>query len=196
MRTTKVTIGFFCFMMIFVLAGCLSNSAQNKRISRNLYAKGIKNQNELYAFFLAHNPEADKKMVREIAALYVSEAKMEGINSDCAFVQMCLETGFLCFGGLVTPDMHNYCGLGAINAEQPGERFETMQLGVRAHIQHLHAYATPESVKLNNECIDNRYKYVLPRGKAPNITDLTGTWASDSQYDQKLERLLMELENL
>ena len=71
---------------------------------------------------MANNPEADKKEVKKLAALYISEAKTEGINSDCAFIQMCHETGFLKFGNLVTPDMHNYCGLGAIDAEHTGER--------------------------------------------------------------------------
>ena len=36
----------------------------------------------------------------------------KGSNSDVAFAQMCLETGFLRFGGLVTMDMNNFCGLG------------------------------------------------------------------------------------
>lgn len=119
---------------------------------------------------------------------------MEGINSDAAFVQMCLETGFLRFGNLVTPDMHNYCGLGALNAAHPGERFSTEQLGVRAHIQHLHAYAFDESVSLRNVCIDPRYRYVQPRGKAPDVFRLSGTWAADKLYGEKLDRMLSQLE--
>jgi len=48
-----------------------------------------------------------------LASFYVAEGDAVGINSDVAFIHMCLETGFLRFGNLVTPDMHNYCGLGA-----------------------------------------------------------------------------------
>ena len=107
---------------------------------------------------------------------------------------MCLETGWLSFGGLVKPEMHNYCGLGAISAEQPGVRFETEQLGVRAHIQHLHAYATTEDVPLKNALIDPRYKWVLPRGKAPTVRELAGTWAADPEYGRKLDGLLSRLE--
>ena len=47
--------------------------------------------------------------------------------------------------------------------------------------------------KLVNECIDNRYKYVKPRGKAPNVFGLAGTWASDKQYGEKLRKLLFSL---
>jgi len=49
-----------------------------------------------------------------------------------AFVQMCLETGFLRFGNLVTEEMNNFCGLGAIDEDNRGLWFGTEQLGVRA----------------------------------------------------------------
>ena len=140
------------------------------------------------------NPTADKAQVQRLANYYVQEGAAEGINSDCAFVQMCLETGFLKFGNLVTPEMHNYCGLGSMDADHPGEVFATEQLGVRAHIQHLHAYATTEAITLNNECIDRRYKYVKPRGKAPTIYQLASTWAMDKSYATKLDALLTRLE--
>jgi len=101
-------------------------------------------------------------------------------------------TGFLKFGGLVTADMHNYCGLGAIDKNNPGEIFPNEQMGVRAHIQHLHAYGSTATLK--NELVDRRYKYVQPRGKAPSIFELAGTWAADKLYGEKLETLLCQLE--
>ena len=147
---------------------------------------------ELYLYFMSQNPEADREMIIRLSKYYIEEARTEGINSDCAWAQMCLETGYLRFGNLVTPEMHNYCGLGAIDAEHPGEVFETEQLGVRAHIQHLHAYAKPESEEnaLKNELIDKRYKWVNPKGKAPTIFELAGTWASDRAYGEKLDAIL------
>ena len=101
---------------------------------------------------------------------------------------MCLETGFLKFGLLVTPEMNNFCGLGAIDKNNPGLAFPTEKDGVIAHIQHLHAYGTTR--KLNGKLIDSRYKYVNPRGKAPSVYELSGTWASDKQYGHKLANLL------
>lgn len=177
-----------------LLVSCVS-TRQGKIVSRNLSDSGVMTASELYSFFMANNPDADRNTVKLLAGLYIKEAGMEGINSDCAFVQMCHETGFLRYGNLVTPEMHNYCGLGAINEEQRGLAFETEQLGVRAHIQHLHAYATTEDRKLVNECIDPRYRYVNPRGKSPSIEGLAGTWAADRQYSEKLEQLLVRLEN-
>ena len=109
---------------------------------------------------------------------------------------MCLETGYLKFGNLVLPEMHNYCGLGAIDAEHPGEWFETENDGVRAHIQHLHAYGTDESISLNGTLIDNRYKWVRPRGKAPTIWELAQTWAADPDYGKKLDAILERMQEV
>ena len=180
-----------CAAVIF--AGCVS-TGRHKKVSRSLTDKGVMTAAELTSFFMANNPDADRSNVELLAGLYIDEAGMEGINSECAFIQMCHETGFLTYGNLVTPEMHNYCGLGAINQEQRGLVFETEQEGVRAHIQHLHAYATTADVHLINDCIDPRYKYVNPRGKSPTIEGLAGTWAADKEYSAKLEQLIVRLE--
>lgn len=183
----------FAFL-VFIFVGCASLKTY-KVVSRNLTDSGVMNATELIDFFMINNPNADRITVALLAKLYIEEAKIEGINSDCAFIQMCHETGFLQYGNLVTPQMHNYCGLGAINSEQPGLVFETEQLGVRAHIQHLHAYATTDDVSLINDCVDPRYKYVNPRGKSTTIKGLAGTWAADELYSEKLEQLIVRLES-
>jgi hypothetical protein len=103
---------------------------------------------------------------------------------------MCLETGFLRYGNLVTPDMNNFCGLGAIGPEQNGEHFDTPRTGVRAHIQHLKAYAT--DAPLNKDLVDPRYRWVR-YGTAPTIYGLAGTWATDKEYAEKIKSILEEL---
>ena len=178
--------------LAFFVFSCKTVSVQEE-ISREIAGYGIKSAEQLTEFFLDKRSDADEKTVLNLARLYVEEGSFEGINSDVAFVQMCLETGFLKFGNLVQPEWHNYCGLGAIDAAHPGERFETEQLGVRAHIQHLHAYGTSENVKLKNPLVDRRYKYVKPRGKALTVFALSGTWASDRNYGSKLDALLTQL---
>lgn len=172
----------------------IAGDADEKKCSRYLAGTGKKTAEALAAFFLSENPDINEEYILEFAKIYIEEAGEEGINSDVAFVQMCHETGFLRFGNLVTADMHNYCGLGAINEEQRGLWYETEQEGIRAHIQHLHAYGTTADKKLKNECIDPRYRYVNPRGKAPTIEALSGTWAADRSYAEKLERHLSNLD--
>lgn len=163
-------------------------------VSPLIYSAGTHTDKELYKFFCSHSKQ-NRSRAKKIAKLYIEECAAEGINSDVAFIQMCHETNFLRYGNLVKKEWNNFCGLGAIDEKQPGLQFKTMQLGVRAHIQHLHAYATPEEIKLNNECIDPRYKYVRPRAKATTVEGLSGTWAADKMYAEKLVKYLKELEN-
>ena len=168
---------------------------QKLELSRSLMAQGQLNAKQLAAFFLSRNPDADKAHIIQFAQYYIDEAGAEGINSDAAFAQMCLETGFLRFGGLVQPEFHNYCGLGAMDAEHPGEVFETEELGVRAHIQHLQAYATTEDIKLHKELVDPRYNWVHKTKYIEDIFGLTGTWATDPHYGEKIDGLLAAMED-
>jgi hypothetical protein len=159
--------------------------------SVNVAGRGIKNADQLVDFFLSQNPAyPDMRFLENLADYYVREAAIEGINSDVAWVQMCLETGYLRYGGLVTPDMNNFCGLGSRSSAEPGARFPTPLVGVRAHIQHLHAYAT--TYPLRQSLVDPRYHYVQ-RGRAPDVTYLAGTWAADKSYGNKLVSLLEKL---
>ncbi len=167
-------------------------SSSGMKVSPVIADSGVKSATQLVDFFMSRNPQGNRDQVVRLANYYVVEAAEEGINSDVAFVQMCLETGFLRFGGLVTPEMNNFCGLGAIDETKRGEWFPTEQIGVRAHIQHLHAYGTTGQLK--GELVDNRYKYVNPRGKSPDVFGLAGTWAADKAYGQKLWTLLTALD--
>ena len=179
--------------LAFFVFSCKTVPVQEE-ISREIAGYGIKSAEQLTEFFLDKRSDADEKTVLNLARLYVEEGSFEGINSDVAFVQMCLETGFLRFGGLVQPDFHNYCGLGAMDAEHPGEKFETEQLGVRAHIQHLQAYATTQEVQLNNQLIDPRYNWVHKTKFVTDIFGLTGTWATDPNYGNKIDEILSRME--
>lgn len=176
---------------LLLLLVCTACQSVPREVPKAIMGKGIMSQEQLAAFFFAQTPEADAALVTRLAAYYKEEADSEGINSDIAFVQMCLETGFLRYGGLVTADMNNFCGLGAINADNRGLSFPDEQTGVRAHIQHLKAYASTEA--LTKPSVDPRYRYVNPKGKAPYIHDLAGTWASDPAYSHKLDQLLRRL---
>ncbi len=148
---------------------------------------GLLDAKQLASFLVSGNPLADERRTKELSALYVEEADAEGVNHDVAFAQMCLETGLLRFGGLVTPDMHNYCGLGSIGPGKPGERFPDARTGVRAHIQHLKGYAS--GAPLASPLVDPRYRWIR-YGSAPAVMDLAGKWASDPEYGVKITRML------
>jgi len=158
----------------------------------SIMGKGKVDAQSLSLFLEKNSPWVETDFVRMLAVLYIEEAEREGVNHDVAFAQMCLETGFLTYGGLVKPEWYNFCGLGAIGPQQPGEIFPDPRTGVRAHIQHLKAYATEEP--LNGELVDPRYRYVR-KGSSPTIEGLSGTWAADKQYSEKIASLLERLYN-
>ena len=165
-------------------------------ISRRILDKGVLTANELADYFIMNNKGYKYKDIVKFAQIYIDEANMENINSDVAFAQMCLETGYLTFGNLVTIDMNNFCGLGAMDADHPGEKFATPALGVRAHIQHLQAYATTADVALNNTLIDPRYNWVHKTKYIQNIYELAGSWAMDKEYGNKQNNILSRMESM
>jgi hypothetical protein len=162
----------------------------NPNLNRPLLGQGRTDAEKLAAFLLMVNSDADPEFVKQLSRLYVEEAALEGIDHDVAFAQMCLETGFLRYGGLVTFDMNNFCGLGSTGPGVSGERFPTPQIGVRAQIQHLKGYATEEP--LSQELVDPRYKYIR-YGSAPTIEGLAGAWAADRRYARKIADVLQRL---
>jgi hypothetical protein len=155
-----------------------------------IMGKGLVPQDRLAAFVLWHNTAIDPGFVDTLSGIYIEEAASEGVNHDVAFAQMCLETGFLRYGGDVRPEQNNFCGLGATGGGEPGLFFPDPRTGVRAHIQHLKAYASDEPLK--QELVDPRYRYVR-LGSSPDIHGLAGTWAADRRYSEKIADILQRL---
>lgn len=151
---------------------------------------GILNEHQLSRFLQKYNTAIDFDEAQKFAADYIRISKLEGINHDIAFAQMCLETGFLKFGGSVLPGQHNFCGLGAVDDNSPGESFDSPEIGITAHIQHLKAYASTDPLNLKKA--DPRFRFV-ERGSAKRIDDLNGKWASDPDYTQKIKSILKRM---
>ena len=160
------------------------------QVPEYIMGKGMVQSNDRAAFLLRTNPRADRNFVETLAVIYTQEAAAEGVNHDVAFAQMCLETGFLGFGGDVKPEQNNFAGMGAIGNGEPGLTFPDPRTGVRAHIQHLKAYASTEP--LNQELVNPRFRFVR-RGSAPAIKGLAGTWAADRSYAEKINNILERL---
>lgn len=136
---------------------------------------------QMRKFLKKHHPNISHKYLL-LPEIYLSEGAREGIRGDLAFAQALHETDFFKFGGDVLPEQNNFAGLGATGGGVKGHSFATPQLGVRAQIQHLKAYAS--TAPLNNPCVDPRFHYVKNRGCAPYVEDLGGKWAFPG-YDTK-----------
>ena len=145
---------------------------------------------DLVSFFLQTHPATDVGEVSAIAEHYIEEAGIEGVNHDVAFCQMCIETNYLRFGGDVHRRQNNFSGIGATGNGVAGASFESVQIGIRAHIQHLKAYASKKP--LQHRLVDPRF-YRVRRGSAPYVEDLSGQWAADPNYGAKIRRKLQSL---
>jgi N-acetylmuramoyl-L-alanine amidase len=144
---------------------------------------------QLMLFLRANNVDA-LNTYANIARDYREEATVEGINYDVAFCQMCLETDFLRFPGPIKPIQNNFAGLGSVAGSSAPVSFPNQRLGIRAHIQHLKAYANTEPLVLDQ--VDPRFRFVA-RGIAPLVGLLSGVWSSDPRYGDKVIELLGRL---
>lgn len=159
-------------------------------VPHTILGQGHLKKEQWSALLLQVNSRINSAALSLILDCYLEEAAREQINHDIALAQMILETGYLKYGGVVLPEQNNFAGLGAINAENRGLSFNTIKEGIRAHIQHLKAYASQNP--LNGPCIDPRFMLVT-RGSAPTIFNLSGKWATDSEYGEKIYRILWRI---
>ena len=113
---------------------------------------------------------SDAPTLKEFCTIYYEEAKAQGIRAEIAFAQAMKETGWLRYGGDVKIEQYNFAGLGAVGGGANGASFNSVREGVRAQIQHLFAYASPEGESgLVYPCVDGRFNLVSPKGGAPYV---------------------------
>lgn len=147
-----------------------------------IMANGNASEVQLMMFLKANNENALAQFP-DLPKLYREEAAIEGVNHDVAFCQMCVETGFLRFGSDISPSQNNFASLGTVGGGSEGASFPSARIGVRAHIQHLKAYASLEP--LVQELVDPRFRFVT-RGVAPLVDQLSGRWAADLKYGSRI----------
>jgi len=126
------------------------------------------------------------------------EAVAEGVSPELLFAQVMKETAWLQFGGDVTIGQFNFGGLGATGGGAAGASFSSVQIGLRAQVQHLRAYAdssaTPQA--LSRPLVDPRFTYVR-KGSAAYVEHLgiqenpqrTG-WATARNYGNDLASMI------
>ena len=152
---------------------------------------------QMQAYIKGVNPSVAQSVI-DMIPLYLSEGAVEGVRGDIAFAQSCLETGNFGFkGSAVTLDQNNFCGMGVTSNGVKGNSFATPQLGIRAQIQHLKAYASKDALK--NATVDPRFQYVT-RGCAEYVEWLGQKenpagkgWASGAGYGASILTILKKV---
>jgi N-acetylmuramoyl-L-alanine amidase len=158
----------------------------------DICGKSVVEAKKMVAFVKDKNPNVQD--IEAIANAFITVGEKYGIRGDIAFCQSIIETGWFKFDGgtAVTPDQHNYCGLGVVSKGVKGNAFETVEDGVTAQIQHLFAYACKTPVPNGEFVIDPRFKYVT-RGIAPHWEDLSNRWAMNANYGKHILDLYKQL---
>lgn len=135
------------------------------------------------------------KNIEEFCEVVIEESELEGVRAEVIFAQVCLETGYLQFGGQVSAEQCNFSGIGATDDGAAGATFPDVATGIRAQVQHLKGYASKES--LNQPCVDPRFSYLASkRGCARYVQDLgNGNWATDPAYAVKLMTLIKAMKS-
>jgi hypothetical protein len=145
------------------------------------------------ALVVPRNPGLGQQRWTQVWTAYRDACRTEGVNQTLALVQMLHETNWLKFGGDVQPQQNNFAGLGVTGGGVPGLSFPDVRTGALAHVQHLKAYGSTAPLVAN--LVDPRFRYVK-RGSAPTLRSLTGRWAMDPNYGDKLFRLYLRLDDI
>lgn len=156
----------------------------------------LASQEQCVNYLLSVNPRPNISVSpKELVSYYYEEGAREGIRPDVAFAQALKETGFFRYGGTVTADQNNYCGLGTTSADVKGAYFSSAQLGVRAQIQHLLAYASTR--RPSEPVVDPRYALVRSAYGQRTLSswaDLNGRWAvPGNTYGQSIMSMFREM---
>ena len=174
--------------------GMDSGKAEDKGSMTKITGKAEATAEQMAAYIKAKNGSVAQSVL-DMIPLYLSEGEAENIRGDIAFAQSCLETGNFTFSGsAVKLSQNNFCGMGVTKNGETGNSFSTPQLGIRAQVQHLKAYAN--TTKLKQDCIDPRFDLVS-RGCAPYVEYLGiqenpkgKGWAAGAGYGEKILKIL------
>lgn len=152
----------------------------------------ILGQPEATAFQLRNYLHQVNPSAPDYSTWYVTIGRKYGVRGDLVFCQSLLETNYWRFGNLVLAEQNNFAGIGAFGGSNRGAVFPTPQAGIEAQIQHLYAYSTSLPLPANTVQIDPRFDLVT-RGIAPAWENLSGRWASDPNYGEKITGIYKDL---
>lgn len=108
------------------------------------------------ASYPSYYGSADAADISAFCQMYYEEAVAEGVDPALAFCQAMKETGFLRFNGQVQIEQFNFAGMGVTDSTTNGDSYQNVREGIRAHVQHLKAYAV-KNPAFANPVVDKRY---------------------------------------
>jgi len=127
----------------------------------------------------------------QLAQAYLNEGAAEGVRGDIAFAQSILETG----GFSTMSGRNNFAGIGACDSCRGGYSFGSVELGVRAQVELLKAYADRHYSQATT-ALPAAYPSLdtAPvRGCCQTWTSLDGVWASGPHYGETALQIFLSM---
>lgn len=117
-----------------------------------------------------------------------------GVNPVVLSAQCALETGWGRFGGAVSAEHNNTCGLKTRDADgdEPADHqtFPDLRTGAQAHAHHLMLYC---GLDVPSNTPDPRASFVRDSslfGSVENVVDLSGKWTPDPNYGKSIKDIM------
>ena len=150
------------YYMHYIQNGKAEGRNAQSQIYHSVITKSTTTVNQMVNYYNAkasypsYYGSADAADIRAFCQMYYEEAVAEGVDPALAFCQAMKETGFLRFNGQVQIEQFNFAGMGVTGAGTNGDSYQNVREGIRAHVQHLKAYAVKNPV-FANPVVDKRY---------------------------------------
>ncbi|GAG65218.1 unnamed protein product [marine sediment metagenome] len=186
-------ITWFSYKTVPMLARTVNVAGGTNVISNSTSIRGISvaTKEQMLNMFKNHNQNKIDKATR-IVDMYINWGNKFNIRADIVWAQMCHETNFLKYDGIVPESANNFCGLGATGSPGVYNSFATEELGVIAHYAHLAWYVYPNHV--NSYCSMDYDPRHFTWGVSPphnyngnhTLNCLNGRWAPSSDYTYKI----------
>jgi len=170
----------------------LLDQAQSNNAAIRIEDSGSMSKSAIVNYIRNKNPAVSVMEVENLIDTYFREAEKEGINQDLAVAQMLYITKYMDNKELI--NVNNYAGLDPVSGQ--AVRFDNMQDGVRAHIQHLKGYSSNiNSSQLKETLTDPRWDMLNDfRGTIKTLDGLSTKWApNNSEYQKNIENIIYEM---
>lgn len=150
------------YYMHYIQNGKAEGRNAESQIYHSVITKSTTTVNQMVNYYNAkasypvYYAATDAPDIRTFCQIYYDEATKEGVDPALAFTQSMKETAFLKFTGQVKIEQFNFAGMGVTNASTNGDSYQNVREGIRAHVQHLKAYAV-KNPTFSNAVVDKRY---------------------------------------
>lgn len=150
------------YYMHYIQNGKAEGRNAESQIYHSVITKSTTTVNQMVNYYNAkasypvYYAATDAPDIRTFCQIYYDEATKEGVDPALAFTQSMKETAFFKFTGQVKIEQFNFAGMGVTNASTNGDSYQNVREGIRAHVQHLKAYAV-KNPTFSNAVVDKRY---------------------------------------